>query len=63
MGYIDFVFAGLASAFVSACCYLILKQTNSTEITTVDSDVGILAFCATFIAALLAQDSNLFFSP
>jgi hypothetical protein len=36
MGYIDFVFAGLSSAFVSACCYLILKQTKSTEITTVD---------------------------
>jgi uncharacterized membrane protein len=60
MSYVDFVFAGLASGFVAACFYLTLKQTDSAEITTVDIDVGIAAFCATFIAAMLAQHSNLF---
>lgn len=60
MIYIDFVFAGLASALVAACCYLILKQTGPDEINVVGIDVGIVAFCVTFIAAMLVQDSNLF---
>ena len=59
MGCIDFVFAGLAAAFVAACCYLTLKQTGSSDITTIDIDVGIVAVCVTFIAAMLVQDSNL----
>jgi hypothetical protein len=61
MSYIDFVYAGLGSAFVAACCYLILKQTGLDGITTIDIDVGIVAFCITFIAAMLAQHSD--FSP
>ena len=60
MIYIDFVLAGLASTLVAACCYLALKQTGPDEISTVDIDVGIVAFCVTFIAAMLVQDSNFF---
>ena len=60
MSYIDFLFAGMASALVAACCYLTLRQTSSDDITTIDIDVGIVAFCITFIAALMVQDSNLF---
>jgi hypothetical protein len=56
--YIDFVFAGLASALVAACCYFTLKQTGLDKISMVDVDVGIVAFCVTFIAAMLVQDSS-----